>query len=90
MIKSETYQVDIVSTRDYNVDFEKIYKAVVEEEGTDDKDYIPDAFGDNVEYYLKKIYNYNFDDVEEQSMNNFIEMIANDFYDYVQARPLSK
>lgn len=86
MIKSETYQVDIVSTRDYSVDFEKIYNVVVEEEGTDDPSYIPDAFGDNVEYYLNKIYNYNFDDVEEHSMDVFVEMIANDFYDYVEAR----
>ena len=55
MTKKETYQVDVVSTRDYSVDFEQIYNAVIDEEGTNDLDCISDAFGDNVEYYLKKI-----------------------------------
>lgn len=85
MTNKETYRVDIVSTRDYSVDFEKIYNAVIHEEGTNDLDYISDAFGDNVEYYLKKIYDYDFNDVDETSMNIFIEMITNDFYDYANS-----
>ena len=85
MIKKETYRVDVVSTRDYSVDFEKIYNAVIHEEGTNDLDCVSDAFGDNVEYYLKKIYDYDFNDVDETSMNIFIEMITNDFYDYVNS-----
>ena len=85
MIKKETYRVDVVSTRDYSVDFEKIYNTVVREEGTNDLDCISDAFGDNVEYYLKKIYDYDFNDVDETSMNIFIEMITNDFYDYANS-----
>lgn len=85
MTNKETYRVDVVSTRDYSVDFEKIYNTVVHEEGTNDLDCISDAFGDNVEYYLKKIYDYDFNDVDETSMNIFIEMITNDFYDYVNS-----
>ena len=85
MTNKETYRVDVVSTRDYSVDFEKIYNAVTREEGTNDLDCISDAFGDNVEYYLKKIYDYDFNDVDETSMNIFIEMITNDFYDYVNS-----
>lgn len=85
MTKKETYCVDVVSTRDYSVDFEKIYNAVIREEGTNDLDCISDAFGDNVEYYLKKIYDYDFNDVDETSMNIFIEMIANDFYEYANS-----
>lgn len=85
MTNKETYRVDVVSTRDYSVDFEKIYNAVIHEEGTNDLDCISDAFGDNVEYYLKKIYDYDFNDVDETSMNIFIEMITNDFYDYVNS-----
>ena len=85
MTNKETYRVDIVSTRDYSVDFEKIYNTVVREEGTNDLDCISDAFGDNVEYYLKKIYDYDFNDVDETSMNIFIEMITNDFYDYANS-----
>ena len=85
MTNKETYRVDIVSTRDYSVDFEKIYNAVIREEGTNDLDCISDAFGDNVEYYLKKLYDYDFNDVDETSMNIFIEMITNDFYDYVNS-----
>ena len=85
MIKKETYRVDVVSTRDYSVDFEQIYNAVIREEGTNDLDCISDAFGDNVEYYLKKIYDYDFNDVDEVSMNIFIEMIVNDFYEYVNS-----
>ena len=85
MTNKETYRVDVVSTRDYSVDFEKIYNAVIHEEGTNDLDCISDAFGDNVEYYLKKIYDYDFNDVDETSMNIFIEMITNDFYDYANS-----
>ena len=85
MTNKETYRVDVVSTRDYSVDFEKIYNTVVREEGTNDLDCISDAFGDNVEYYLKKIYDYDFNDVDEVSMNIFIEMIVNDFYEYVNS-----
>lgn len=85
MTNKETYRVDVVSTRDYSVDFEKIYNTVVHEEGTNDLDCISDAFGDNVEYYLKKIYDYDFNDVDETSMNIFIEMITNDFYDYANS-----
>ena len=85
MIKKETYCVDVVSTRDYSVDFEKIYNAVIREEGTNDIECISDAFGDNAEYYLKKIYGYDFNDVDEVSMNIFIEMIANDFYEYANS-----
>ena len=85
MTNKETYLVDVVSTRDYSVDFEKIYNAVIREEGTNDLDCISDAFGDNVEYYLKKIYDYDFNDVDETSMNIFIEMITNDFYDYANS-----
>lgn len=85
MTNKETYRVDVVSTRDYSVDFEKIYNAVIHEEGTNDLDCVSDAFGDNVEYYLKKIYDYDFNDVDETSMNIFIEMITNDFYDYVNS-----
>ena len=85
MTNKETYRVDIASTRDYSVDFEKIYNAVIREEGTNDLDCISDAFGDNVEYYLKKIYDYDFNDVDETSMNIFIEMITNDFYDYANS-----
>ena len=85
MTNKETYRVDVVSTRDYSVDFEKIYNTVVREEGTNDLDCISDAFGDNVEYYLKKIYDYDFNDVDETSMNIFIEMITNDFYDYANS-----
>ena len=85
MTNKETYRVDVVSTRDYSVDFEKIYNTVVREEGTNDLDCISDAFGDNVEYYLKKIYDYDFNDVDETSMNIFIEMITNDFYDYTNS-----
>ena len=85
MTNKETYRVDVVSTRDYSVDFEKIYNTVIREEGTNDLDCISDAFGDNVEYYLKKIYDYNFNDVDETSMNIFIEMITNDFYDYANS-----
>ena len=85
MTNKETYRVDVVSTRDYSVDFEKIYNAVIREEGTNDLDCILDAFGDNVEYYLKKIYDYDFNDVDETSMNIFIEMITNDFYDYANS-----
>lgn len=85
MIKKETYRVDVVSTRDYSVDFEQIYNAVINEEGTNDLDCISDAFGDNVEYYLKKIYGYDFNDVDEVSMNIFVEMIVNDFYEYVNS-----
>ena len=58
MTNKETYRVDVISTRDYSVDFEKIYNAVIREEGTNDLDCISDAFGDNVEYYLKKIKTY--------------------------------
>lgn len=83
MTNKETYRVDVVSTRDYSVDFEKIYNAAIRDEGTNDLDCISDIFGDNVEYYLKKIYDYDFNDVDETSMNIFIEMITNDFYDYV-------
>ena len=90
MIKKETYRVDVVSTRDYSVDFEKIYNTVVREEGTNDLDCISDAFGDNVEYYLKKIYDYDFNDVDEVSMNIFIEMIVNDFYEYVNSLKYEK
>ena len=85
MTNKETYRVDVVSTRDYSVDFEKIYNVVVREEGTNDLDCISDSFGDNVEYYLKKIYDYDFNDVDETSMNIFIEMITNDFYDYANS-----
>lgn len=85
MTNKETYRVDVVSTRDYSVDFEKIYNAVIHEEGTNDLDCVLDAFGDNVEYYLKKIYDYDFNDVDETSMNIFIEMITNDFYDYANS-----
>ena len=85
MTNKETYRVDVVSTRDYSVDFEKIYNTVVREEGTNDLDCISDAFGDNVEYYLKKIYDYDFNDVDEVSMNIFIEMIVNDFYEYANS-----
>ena len=85
MTNKETYRVDVVSTRDYSVDFEKIYNTVVREEGTNDLDCISDAFGDNVEYYLMKIYDYDFNDVDETSMNIFIEMITNDFYDYANS-----
>ncbi len=85
MTNKETYRVDVVSTRDYSVDFEKIYNAVIHEEGTNDLDCVSDAFGDNVEYYLKKIYDYVFNDVDETSMNIFIEMITNDFYDYANS-----
>ena len=85
MTNKETYRVDVISTRDYSVDFEKIYNAVIREEGTNDLDCISDAFGDNVEYYLKKIYDYYFNDVDETSMNIFIEMITNDFYDYANS-----
>ena len=85
MTNKETYRVDVVSTRDYSVDFEKIYNAVIHEEGTNDLDCVSDAFGDNVEYYLKKIYDYDFNDVDETSMNIFIEMITNDFYDYANS-----
>ena len=85
MTNKETYRVDVVSTRDYSVDFEKIYNTVVREEGTNDLDCISDAFGDNVEYYIKKIYDYDFNDVDETSMNIFIEMITNDFYDYANS-----
>ena len=85
MTNKETYRVDVVSTRDYSVDFEKIYNTVVREEGTNDLDCISDAFGDNVEYYLKKIYDYDFNDGDETSMNIFIEMITNDFYDYANS-----
>ena len=85
MTNKETYRVDVVSTRDYSVDFEKIYNTVIREEGTNDLDCISDAFGDNVEYYLKKIYDYDFNDVDETSMNIFIEMITNDFYDYANS-----
>ena len=85
MTNKETYRVDVVSTRDYSVDFEKIYNTVVREECTNDLDCISDAFGDNVEYYLKKIYDYDFNDVDETSMNIFIEMITNDFYDYANS-----
>ena len=85
MTNKETYRVDVVSTREYSVDFEKIYNAVIREAGTNDLDCISDAFGDNVEYYLKKIYDYDFNDVDETSMNIFIEMITNDFYDYANS-----
>ena len=85
MTNKETYRVDVISTRDYSVDFEKIYNTVIREEGTNDLDCISDAFGDNVEYYLKKIYDYDFNDVDETSMNIFIEMITNDFYDYANS-----
>ena len=90
MTNKETYRVDVVSTRDYSVDFEKIYNTVVREEGTNDLDCISDAFGDNVEYYLKKIYDYDFNDVDEVSMNIFIEMIVNDFYEYVNSLKYEK
>lgn len=85
MVNKETYEVDIISTRQYDIDFDKVYKVVVEHEGTDDPNYIPDAFGDNVEWYLEKIYGYDFSDVEEHSMNVFVEMVADDFFNYVQA-----
>ena len=90
MTNKETYRVDVVSTRDYSVDFEKIYNAVIREEGTNDLDCISDAFGDNVEYYLKKIYDYDFNDVDEVSMNIFVEMIVNDFYEYVNSLKYEK
>ena len=56
MTNKETYRVDVVSTRDYSVDFEKIYNAVIREEGTNDLDCISDAFRDNVEKVCRALF----------------------------------
>lgn len=59
---------------DFTLDFQKIYDFVKNEIINDDHDFHPNKwdvhndFGDNMDYYIKKIYNY---DIEDNDYNDF-------------------
>lgn len=59
---------------DFNIDFQDIYNYVKAELEEDDPDYHPTKydihvdFSDNMDYYIKKIYNYEIEDNENNEM----------------------
>ena len=67
---------------DLSINFEDIYKAVSEKIKTNDAWEIQCDFGDNMEYYLDKLYG---DKLANVTLDDWIsDTIFNDFYKYLE------
>lgn len=82
MNSEQTYELEVITTVDLSINFEDIYKAVSEEIKTNDTWEIQCAFGDNMEYYLWKLYG---DKLGNAILGEYLwNKIADDFEAYVQ------
>lgn len=82
MNREQTYELEVITTVDLSINFEDIYKVVSEDIKTNDAWEIQCAFGDNMEYYLWKLYGDKLANVE---FNEWISNdIYNDFYKYLE------
>ena len=98
MNKKQTYYYPIVIEKEINLDFEKIYKTVIENIGEEPDDYsiVGNEFGDNIDFYIEKIYgesmypegsdDYRILEYVEQTMDE----IADDFWDYIEEKYKNK
>ena len=72
---------------EFDIDFQKIYD-FIEKEYENDPNYnldpwdIHTEFGDNMNYYLKKIYNYDIEDNEDNEYT--MDIIYNEWGNWIQ------
>ena len=82
MNSEQRYQLEVTTTVDLSINFEDIYKAVSEKIKTNDAWEIQCDFGDNMEYYLDKLYG---DKLANVTLDDWIsDTIFNDFYKYLE------
>lgn len=73
------YDVITVSTKEIDIDFDKVYKFVEEDTQSHDPGYIHDAFLDNVCYYLEEIY--ELYDIEDEY---FLDAVESSWTSYME------
>lgn len=82
MNSEQTYELEVITTVNLSINFEDVYKLVSEDIKTNNAWEIQCAFGDNMEYYLWKLYGNKLANVTlEEGLCN---IIADDFDTYVE------
>ena len=82
MNNEQTYEVEVITTMNLSINFEDVYKLVSEDIKTNDAWDIQEAFGDNLESYLRELYGDKFTNV---TLDDWIsDTIYNDFYKYLE------
>lgn len=82
MNSEQTYELEVITTVDLSINFEDVYKLVSEDIKTNNAWEIQEAFGDNIESYLRELYGDKLANVTlEEGLYN---IIADDFDTYVE------
>ena len=82
MNSEQTYEVEVITTVNLSIDFEDVYKLVSENIKTNDAWEIQEAFGDNLESYLRGLYGDKLANVTLDEWTS--DTIFNDFYKYLE------
>lgn len=82
MNSEQTYEVEVITTVNLSIDFEDVYKLVSENIKTNDAWEIQEAFGDNLESYLRGLYGDKLANVTLGEWTS--DTIFNDFYKYLE------
>jgi hypothetical protein len=81
------YCITTVETKDIDVDFQKLYDYISEEDHTNDPKFITEDFGDNALYYLWNALRINIkssDIIEiDEDNKNVLDKIGSDFEEWV-------
>ena len=78
---------------EFDIDFQKIYD-FIEKEYENDPNYnlgpwdIHTEFGDNMNYYLKRIYNYDIEDNEDNEYT--MDIIYNEWGNWIQTNKIDE
>lgn len=75
------YPIIVKTEKEIEIDFKKIYDCIRNEYPDADIYYIGDTFGDNFDYYLEKVFQFNF--LGELDADA-VEAIWKDFYDWLE------
>ena len=84
---TETKEIEL------EIDFQKIYD-FIKKEYENDQDYDPDPwdihndFGDNMDYYLKKIYGYIIEDNDSNDLA--MDLVFNEWGDWIRDNKIDK
>lgn len=80
MEDKQTYLAEITTYQEVEVDFKKIYDALVAEYPDLGTGGLYETFGDNIEYYLREVLNLELED------SNALDDIWTDFGDWLDER----
>ena len=82
MNREQTYGIEVITTVNLSINFEDVYKLVSEDIKTNNAWEIQEAFGDNLESYLRKLYGDKLGNVTLDELTS--DTIFDDFYKYLE------